>query len=137
MSLNVYEPVSVFTLMWWLQHCKNSSIIIWIWGSIRPRIFAIYLAKQCFLSRNGEKIFVFCQLNIFFLFGKKVAWWNKFVGDKISEWEKKIVRKNIWLKKFYCDIFFVNRIVVCKKKLSGPAADILVLCPHKQQSVLV
>ena len=34
----VYEPVQVFTLIWWPQRCKNSSPMIWMCWYPKPRL---------------------------------------------------------------------------------------------------
>ena len=76
-----YEPVQVFTLIWWPQRCKNSSPMIWSWWypnqdfknpswsqlsdgvSCLSWWFIIFMAKNGFVSRNGKKGFFWHQLN--------------------------------------------------------------------------
>ena len=72
----LYEPVKVFTLIWWPQRCKKSSLMIWILWYPKPRFNKIVLilalrwcklfvmvacnfvmAKNGLVSRNGGKGF--------------------------------------------------------------------------------
>ena len=61
----VYEPVQVFTLIWWPPHCKNSSPTIWIWRYPKPRLKKIVLI----LAFGWCKLFV--MLDCYF-HGKKL-----------------------------------------------------------------
>ena len=93
-----YEPVQVFTLIWWPQRCKNSSLLIWIWWypiiwlnifswsqifdgvSCFSWWFSIFTGKNCFVSRNvGKRLFFWQQWNCIVQLQKKSShnfWWN-------------------------------------------------------------
>ena len=62
-SYKILSKCSLFTLIWWPQHCQNYSLIIWIWQYTKPWLkksvlityfqwYKLFFMEICFFPGN-------------------------------------------------------------------------------------